>query len=194
MRGIYKSLAIAVASLSLLGGPADAALTGDQAAALQTAISNGNAGDVQAIINAAGNDAVALAAIANMLTTAPAGGTVNTSLLVTIATANGGNTGLVGALGLAMATNLTPAVVQTVLTQVVLSNPTAANALGPVIAANGSLNMVQAVSNSGASIGSGSGGTQGGNNQGGNNQGGNNQGQNNNNQGSEKSGQVNGSQ
>ena len=161
MRQIYKSIAIAIASMSLLVGPAYAALTSDQSSALTLAIQSSDAAGVQAIINAAttANDSSALAAIAAALTIPPAGqSTVNTSFLATVAAANGGNTNFVGLLGAMMATNLTPATVTIVLKAVLTSNPTAANALGPVIVADGNANMQTAVLNSGAATG-GPGGT-----------------------------------
>jgi hypothetical protein len=157
MRGIYKSIAIAVAGLSLLGAPAQAAV---DATALSAAVSSGNAAGVQALINAAGGNAADLAVIAAALTTAPPGGTVNTTLLTNIAAANGGNGAFVTQLGTAMAVNLTPATVQLVLSVLVQSgNAGAANALGPVIVANGSASMQTAVANSGASTGTSGGGT-----------------------------------
>jgi hypothetical protein len=185
MRGIYQSIAIAVASLSLLGAPAYAALTTQQSADLAAAVSAGNAAGVQAIINAAGTDTVALGAIAAALTS-PSGpnGTVNTTLLATIAASNGGsNAGLTTALGVAMAANLTPATVQAVLVALLVTNPGAANALGPVIAANGNANMQAAVTASGASTGAGGGGTGAGGGSGGTSSGGTKT-------GSEQSGQT----
>jgi hypothetical protein len=185
MRGIYKSIAIAVASLSLLGAPAQAAV---DTTALNAAITANDTAGVQALINAASSPAD-LAVIANLLTTASGpGGTVNTALLVSIGASNGGNGPLLTALGTAMATNLTPSAVTGVLSLLLGVNPLAANTLGPVIFANGGTAMQLAVVASGATSGGGGGGPPGGGG-GDGGRGGLSGGS----QGSERSGQVNGS-